>query len=132
MSRAKATRAKIVTWLVKKAVLNSYQHNYFVIVNSNNQELIHHIHCLGYAFYHHSKTKKFCLFHKFLFYDFYFECFLSNASNISYSTKHLWIHYYLFYYFYSHLWLFYSHYYHLLKTNASTSTNTLASIQQFL
>ena len=45
----------------------------FFIINSNNQELIHHIHCFGCIFCHQSKTKKFWRFRKFLFYDVYFE-----------------------------------------------------------
>ena len=75
--------------------MNSYQNikNCFLIINSNNQDLIHHIHCLGYVFYHQSKTKKFCWFPKFLFYDLYFEFYSLNAPNMSYSTKRLCIHY---------------------------------------
>ena len=65
----------------------------FFIINSNNQELIHHIHCFGCIFYHQSKTKKSCCFHKFLFYDLYFESYSLDASNISDSTKHLYICY---------------------------------------
>ena len=79
------------------------------IVNSDNQELIHHIHCLGYAFYHQSKTKKYREFHKFLFSGLFFESYSSNVWNIYCSTKLLFIHYGLFLqqHFYSHsLFLF--------------------------
>ena len=38
------------------------------MINSNNQELIHHIHCFGCMFYHQSKTKNSCWFQKFLLY----------------------------------------------------------------
>ena len=49
------TRAKIkiiFLWHGKEVVPNSYQKNCFLIINSNNQELIHHIHYLGYIFYY--------------------------------------------------------------------------------
>ena len=107
--------------LDKKAFLNSYEDNCFFIINSNNQELIHHIHCFGCIFYHQSKKKKSCCFHKFLFYDLYFESYSSNASNISYSTKHLYIHYdlLLLQYFCLHTMLFYAHCYHLPNMNTS-------------
>ena len=93
----------------------------FFIINTNNQELIHHIHCFRCIFYHQSKTKKSCLFHRFLFYDLYFESYSSNVSNISYSTKHHYIRYDLLsqQHFYSHLLLFCVHYYHL--PNMTTS-----------
>ena len=34
--------------LDKKALLNSYEDSFFLIINSDNQELIHHIHCIEY------------------------------------------------------------------------------------
>ena len=94
------------------------------IINSNNQELIYHIH-----YFDQSKTKKYCLFHRFLCYDLYFESYSSNDSNIFYSTKLLRIRCYLLsqQHFYSHLLVFYAHYYYLLNTNKS-----LALIQQIL
>ena len=45
--------------LTKKAVLNSYQNNCFLVINFNIPELILHIHCVGYLFYHHSRTNIF-------------------------------------------------------------------------
>ena len=56
------TREKIknnILQLGKKAVLNSYQDNCFFIINFDNQELIHYIYCLEYAFYHQIMIKKF-------------------------------------------------------------------------
>ena len=35
----------------------------------------------GYIFYHQSMTKIFCWFHKFLFYDLYFECRIQSKDN---------------------------------------------------
>ena len=107
----------------------SYYDNCLFIINSNNQDLIHHIHCFGSIFYHQSKTKKNCWFHKSLFYDLYFESCSSNVSNISYSTKHLYTHYDLLLqqHFCFCLRPFNAHYYHLPKTNAS-----LALIWQIL
>ena len=47
--------------LTKKLFLNSYQDNsFFFIINSNNIEIIHHIHCFGYIFCRQNKTVKFC------------------------------------------------------------------------
>ena len=54
------TRKKIKTILSqldKKAFLKK---QIFLIINYNNQELIHHVHCFGYIFCHQSKTTKFC------------------------------------------------------------------------
>ena len=90
--------------LDKKDLLNSYEDlGFFIcifivffIINYNKQELIYHIHCFEYIFYHQSMTKESCWFHKFLFYDLYFESYALNVSNISYSTKHLYIYYDLF------------------------------------
>ena len=124
------TRAKIkiiFLQLDKKAVLNSYQNNCFPIINFNNQELMHHVHCLEYVFYLPSKTKEFFLSHKFLFYDLYFEFYSSNILKVFCLTKHFFIHCELQFqqHFYSHLLLFYTHYYQLPRMNTS-----LASIQQ--
>ena len=55
------------------------------IVNSNNQGLIHHNNCFECTFYHQSKTRKSCLFHRFLFYDLYLKL---NVSKKFYWTKH--------------------------------------------
>ena len=96
----------------------------FFIINYNKQELIYHIHCFEYIFYHQSMTKESSWFHKFLFYDLYFESHALNVSNISYSTKHLYIYYDLFLFT---PFVFYAHCYHLLNTNTS-----LALIQQIL
>ena len=63
------------------------------MINSSNQELIHYIYCFGCTFCNQCKTMKFCWFHMLLFYDLYIEFYSSNVSNISYSTKHLYIHY---------------------------------------
>ena len=63
------------------------------MINSSNQELIHYIYCFGCTFCHQCKTMKFCWFPMLLFYDLYIEFYWSNVSNISYSTKHLYIHY---------------------------------------
>ena len=68
--------------MVIKITSSSYS-----IISSDNQELIHHIDCFGWMFYHQSTTKIFCSFHKFLFYDFYFGLY-----NIFASTKNLYIH----------------------------------------
>ena len=54
---------------------------------------IHHIHYFECIFFHQSKSKKSCLFHKLLFYELYFKSYLSNATNIFYSRKHLCIRY---------------------------------------
>ena len=43
-------------------------------------------------FCYQSKTKKVCLFGKFLFYGLYFYFYSSNVSDISYSIKYLCIH----------------------------------------
>ena len=64
----------------------------FFISNSNNQELIHHIHCLQYTF-HQSMVKKLFSFHRFLFYGFYFGFYSSNDSIVNDSAKHHCIHY---------------------------------------
>ena len=55
------------------------------MINSNNQELIHHIHCLGYVFYQS------CQFYRFLLYKFYFGFYLFNPSNIFDSAKYLYL-----------------------------------------
>ena len=82
------------------------------MINFDNQELIHHIHCVGYILCHQSKTMKFCWFDKFLFYSLYFKLYSLNVSNIYYSTMHLYICYNLLLqqHFYSRLLLFYVHY----------------------
>ena len=97
-------------WLVSKITV-------FYISNFGNQRLIHHIRCFGCKFYHQSMIKKFCWLHRFLLYDLYLGFYSSNFSNISYSRKHLCIHYDLLLQtcFYSHPLLFYAHYYHLQK-----------------
>ena len=59
------------------------------IINSNIQELIHHIHFFEKIFYHRNKIMEFCWFHKFLFYDLQFKSYKSNVSKKIYSTKHL-------------------------------------------
>ena len=46
--------------LREKAFSNSYKDSCLFIINSNNQELIHHIHCFGCIFYHQSNTEKSC------------------------------------------------------------------------
>ena len=66
-------------WLDKKT---------FLIINFNNQELIHRIHCFRYVFYLQNKTKKSCWFVD----DLYVEFFSSSDPNICYSTEHLCIH----------------------------------------
>ena len=55
---------------------------------------------------------KICLFHKFLFYNLYFESYTLNASDICYSTKHLYIDYDLLsqQHFYSHPLVVYTRY----------------------
>ena len=99
-------------------------------MNSGNQELIHHIHYFGCTFYNQSKTKKSCLFHRFLFHDLYFESYSLNVSNISYSTKYLYIRYVLLLqqYFYSHLLLFYAHYYYVPNMKRSLALVKNSSI----
>ena len=88
---------KRICWIVIKIwVFYLYFYYVFFIINYNKQELIYHIHCFEYIFYHQSMTKESCWFHKFLFYDLYFESYALNVSNISYSTKHLYIYYDLF------------------------------------
>ena len=76
----------------------------FFIINSDSQELIHHIHGLGYIYiyiyvyiyiyiyiyYDRSIIEKFCWFHR--FYDFYFGFYSSDTTYIYYSTKHFCIH----------------------------------------
>ena len=89
--------------LDKKAYLNSYEDNCFFMINSNNQEPIHHIHCFWCIFYHQSKTNKFCWFNKFLFYDLYVESYSSNVCNIFLLNKTSL--YSLQQHFYSHLLL---------------------------
>ena len=107
--------------LDKKDFLNSYKDNCLFIITSNNQELIHHIHCFGCIFYHQSKTKKSCWYYKFLSYNLSFESYSLNVSIISYSRKHLYVRYDLF--LLQHFCLcplpFYSHYYHLPNTGTS-------------
>ena len=75
---------KTLSWLEKKLKQFAWKKSFFLIVikitvfiaiNSNNQELTHLIHCFRCILYHQSKTKKSCLFHKFVFYDFYFESY---------------------------------------------------------
>ena len=68
----------------KKAFMNSYYDNFVFIIKSNNQELIHHAHYFVCIFYNQIKTKKFCWFHKFVFFDRYFESYSLNVSNIFY------------------------------------------------
>ena len=99
-------------------------------MNSGNQELIHHIHYFGCIFYHQSKTKKSSLFRRFLFYNLYFESYSLNVSNISYSTKYLYIRYVLLLQqcFYSHLLLFYAHYYYVPNMNRSLALVKNSSI----
>ena len=77
------------------------------IINSYNQDPVHHIHCLGCIFYHQSMIKKFW-FRWFLFYDFYSEFCSLNASKIYDSAKHPFIHYdvLLQQHFHSHPFLF--------------------------
>ena len=110
---------KIISYLDKNTVLTRSKIKQ-VMTNSNNQDLIHHIHCSRYIFSSN---------HRFLFYEFYFGFYSLNSSNIHYSTKRPSIHYDLFLQqrFYSHPLLFYAHYYHLPKSNTS-----FAIIQQIL
>ena len=86
------------------------------IINSNNQELIHHIDFFECIFYHQSKTKRSCWFHKFLFYHLYFEFYSLNVSKISYSTS-IFIFIIHLQHFCSQPLPFYGQYYHLLNTN---------------
>ena len=87
------------------------------MINFNNQDLICHIHCLGYLFYHQSMIKRFCLFQKFLFSYLDFGFYSWNISNIYYSTKHLCIYYGSYSFCYKNIFFtsfaFYAHYYHL-------------------
>ena len=87
------------------------------MINFNNQDLICHIHCLGYVFYHQSMINRFCLFQKFLFSYLDFGFYSWNISNIYYSKNifafimahiHFVIRTFLFTSF-----TFYAHYYHL-------------------
>ena len=107
---------KKLSWIVIKITI-------YFIININNQELIHHIHCFEYVFSHQSKTIQFFWFHKFLFYDLNFEFNSSNASNIFHSTKHLYIQYDLLsqQHFYLHHLLF------LCSLLSSTSTKYIFS-----
>ena len=69
---------------------------FIFIINSHNQGLIYHIHCLGYIFYHQSYKNfvDFIVSYAMIFaLDFYFGYFSLNVSNFYYSTKHLCIHY---------------------------------------
>ena len=54
---------------------------------------MHHNNCFRCIFYHQSMTKKSCWYHKFLFFDLYFESYSSNGSNTSHSAKRFCIHY---------------------------------------
>ena len=55
------TKLKTISLQVdKKSLLNNCQNSSFLLINSNNQELIHQIHYLGYIFYYQSRIKKFC------------------------------------------------------------------------
>ena len=58
-------KLKIKTISLTKKLL--WKDNCFFIINSDNKELIHHIHCFGSTFCHQNKTMKFCWFQKFLF-----------------------------------------------------------------
>ena len=53
--------AKKLFWIVIKVTV--------LIINFNNQELIHRIDCFWYIICYQSKAMKFFSFHKFLFYD---------------------------------------------------------------
>ena len=55
-------------------------------MNSNDEEVIHHIHCFRYIFFLQIKTML-------VLFDFYSESYLSNVLNSFYSTKHLYIHF---------------------------------------
>ena len=74
--------------MIKKLVLKAFFNTITLlfIINSNNKELMHHIHCLRYIFYHQSMKTEFCWFHRFLFCDFRF--YLSNVANIHSWTEH--------------------------------------------
>ena len=81
-----------IVW--KKAFLNSYEDDCFkYMIHSDNQKLIHHIHCFGCNLYHQSMIKKFCWFQRLMYCDLCFGFYWLNASNISYLTKHICIHY---------------------------------------
>ena len=74
--------------------------------------------CMYVVYCHENMTMKFCRFHKFLFYDLYFNLFSLNVSINYYST----ITKYRF-----ALFVIYSHHYPLPKTDTS-----LSSLQQVL
>ena len=63
----------------KKDILNSYQNRCFLIIDSNNKKLIHHILHLGYILSSKQDKETFLIsLAPFL----YFEVYSSNASNI--------------------------------------------------
>ena len=100
------------------------------LINSNDQELIHHIHCFWYTFCHHNKTIKFGWFQMFLFYDLYSAFYSLNVSIIFYSTIHTYFCYDLLLqeHFYSQLLFFcYIHYCYIPRMNT-----ILPSSQQIL
>ena len=100
-----------------------------VFIINSAKSITNSVHCFGYIFYHQSKTKKSCWFHKFLSYDLYFESYSLNVSSISYSTKYIYVHYDLL--LLKHFCLcplpFYAQFNHVLNTNTS-----LDSIWQLL
>ena len=115
--KALLTRAKaIFLWLDKKAVLIRpkiknkniivKQKSCFLIINATNEELIHRIHCLENIFYQWIMIKKFWWFHKFLFYDSYFESYSLNVLKVSYLIKHICIHHRLLLQHHFHTWSF--------------------------
>ena len=124
---------KVKQFAWQKGFANSYEDlvfiicifiMFFFIINSNKQELIYHIHCFEYIFYHQSMTKNLV--------DFISSCsmiFTLNPMHWTSQTFHIQQNIFIFImtYFCLHLLFFYAHCYHLPNTNTS-----LALIQQIL
>ena len=102
----------------KIAALTSFSSNFCLIFNSNSQELMQHIHCLRYIFYHQSTIKKnICWFRRFLFSDFYFGSYSCNTPTdlLFISLYSLWLIFATKFLF--TLFVFYAHYCHIPKMN---------------
>ena len=80
-------KVKIFLWLERKAVLNSYQDIYFLIINPNDQEQIHNIHYYIYIISSSKHDKKFLL----ISYRFHWILFIECLKHLLFNKTTLYL-----------------------------------------
>ena len=122
--------------MTEKIFLNSYQDkcSFFVlVVNSNSQELVHHIHYFGYILCHQSNRKKGCWFHNTLFFFIFLLDFIHPMSQTYLILNKTFISIMIYWYnnIFSHPLPFYASYCCLLQTNIPlVLTEQISRLQQ--